>query len=224
MTQKQKSREISVWSVVRHAVSRAERLGREPMTYEETSAKLDEIARQADDAIAAYRAPAGPSREPDTSWLLETHEAGYPQWWTGRFTREPASERKPAEAHLRGVTRTVAEVTDDPQNVLRFARAEDAELARVHIVRDVDRFKPSEHMWPAPAGPSREPDAWQVLDGEGEPVLNPPITEQNRAMNREEQARRYALLLDTRSPQDGPHSVVALYRHPAPAAAEPTND
>lgn len=60
------------WDILRHAVSLAERVGREPTSYEADSARLDQIARDADDALAA----ATPARGTETpeAWAVADRE------------------------------------------------------------------------------------------------------------------------------------------------------
>lgn len=80
----------TAWSIIRDAVSRAERLGHEPMAYEVASAKLDQIARDADDAIAALvSAPSGAEGGEAEGWeSLCDSEAGrhFFEYWRNATT------------------------------------------------------------------------------------------------------------------------------------------
>lgn len=80
-------------------------------------------------------------REPEFAWLIEWNAHGYgPQWWG--FNYEPGKK---------------ANWCSDVNNAIRFARKEDAERMRLHVIA-VDGFKGqhnyersvtvTEHAWP----------------------------------------------------------------------------
>lgn len=73
--------------------------------------------------------PAHQEPQPEIAWLIERKDRGFPEWWTGH---------------------SGPSWTDDPHDVVRFARQQDAQtMIRFLWPRDTRFFVPmaSEHLW-----------------------------------------------------------------------------